>query len=141
MLTITARVVAAWLAALVHFGPSRTPAAPQVPWVQAGRVQGYLFYYSSFSKPQPGRALIYTGGRTPSGGATKILWYVPRGGLWLTVRGLRLDGPGTFSDRFRIVGNYFYPSVIDIPSVGCWRLTVASGGRRGRFAFVAIDAG
>jgi hypothetical protein len=140
VLTIASYAAAACLAALVHFSPSQTPAAPAVPWVQAGRIQGYLFYYSSFGPTPPNRAWIYTHGRTPTGGTTKVLWYAPRGARWLRIRAKRLDGPGAFTDRFRVAQNWFYPSIVVVPSPGCWRLTVTSGRRYGRFAFIAIDS-
>jgi hypothetical protein len=138
MFEIAAWTAAACIAAQVHFAPSRTPAAPGVPWVRAGPIEGYLFYYSTFGSSPPPRAVIYTDGETPTG-RTKILWYARRGALWMTVRGTRLDAPGSFVERLRMAQNYFYPSIIEIPEAGCWRFTVSSGRRRGRFAFIAID--
>jgi hypothetical protein len=108
--------------------------------VKAGPIEGYLFYFVASAPPPPTRAMIYTRGRTPSNGATKILWYARRGGLRLTVLGTRLDAPGSFVQRFRPAQNSFYPSITVVPSAGCWRFSVTSGHRRGRFAFVAVDA-
>lgn len=140
MFGLAAWTAAACLAAPVHFAPSRTPGAPRVPWVKAGPIDGYLFYYAAFAPPAPARATIYTRGRTPSNGGTKILWYARRGGFRLTVRGTRLDAPGSFVQRFQPAQNGFYSSITVVPTVGCWRLTVTSGRVRGRFAFVAVDS-
>jgi hypothetical protein len=141
--------VAAWLAAIalagcpattVHYGP--TPVG--TPWVTAGAVTGHVFAYG-------GRTLmdarvngsdglvLYTRGRTPDG-ATKILWVVRRRyGATLTLRATRLDGAGTFTQRYKHRGGQF-PSIVDIPEPGCWRLSLRTGKVRATFALQAVDA-
>jgi hypothetical protein len=140
--------VAAWLAAIalagcpattVHYG-----ATVGTPWVAAGAVTGRVFAYS-------GRTLmdarvngsdglvLYTHGRTPDG-ATKILWVVRRRyGPTLSLRATRLDGSGTFTQRFAHGGGQF-PSIIDIPTSGCWRLSLRTGKVRATFVVQAVDA-
>jgi hypothetical protein len=130
--------VLACVAAPVSFGASSVPAAPEVPWVRADGVRGYLFYYSG-GAPMPSRATIYTHGAAPGSRSTKILWYARNGGFSLRVAGFRLDAPGAFAERFRLAQNGFYPSIVVVPAPGCWRFTVTSGHRRGRFAFIAVD--
>jgi hypothetical protein len=118
-------------------GPSR------VPWMRAGRTVGYLF--GSAYRLSPGRAALFTGGTGPAGENMKVLWAVRDGRRTITVVGDRLDGAGTFSDSFggaSVAGDGewgYYPSIVDVPAAGCWRLTVLSPAKRGRFAVLAID--
>ncbi len=140
--------MAAWLASLalaacpattVHYG-----ATVGTPWVAAGAVTGRLFAYS-------GRTLmdarvngsdglvLYPHGRTLDG-TTKILWVVRRRyGPTLTLRASRLDAPGTFTQRFKHGGGQF-PSIVDVPEPGCWRLSLRTGKVRATFVVQAVDA-
>ena len=61
-------------------------------------------------------AVIYTGD------AAKILWRVPgrASGMSLQLTARRLDGPGAFVQRFPTAGGGDFPSIVDIPSAGCW---------------------
>ena len=53
-----------------------------------------------------------------------------RGGGQLTVEGRNMDAPGTFRDTFAAIsyegqeGAPSFASIIDLPSPGCWRLTL-----------------
>ena len=140
MPVLAALVASACLSAPVHYGPPPTSGAPPIPWFHAGPVTGYLFYYGADGpwKTQTDRALITTGGGPPGGYATKILWHVRRGSGRMTLRGTRLDGPGRFTQRFRASGSD-YPSIVAVPSSGCWRLTVTSHRHVGRFVFTALS--
>jgi hypothetical protein len=141
--------VAAWLAALalagcptttVHYG-----AAPGgTPWVASGAITGRLFAYGGRTL-MDGRVngsdglVLYTHGRTPDG-ATKILWVVrKRFGPSLTLRATQLDGPGMFTQRFTHRGGQF-PSIVDVPEAGCWRLSLRTGKVRAAVVLQAIDA-
>ncbi len=105
---------------------------------------GHLFYYDASLREQGDRLLIYTDGELPGGGATKILWVVkPLSSSQVSISGRRLDGAGTFAQRFRSASSpdgTVFPSIVDVPSAGCWLLTVRSGRVTGRFAVVAADA-
>ncbi len=121
-------------------GPSR------VPWMRAGRTVGYLFGYGeTLKRMSPGRAALFTGGEGMSGESMKILWAVRDSRRLLTVAGDRLDAPGAFHESFGAVGVSgarewgYYASIVNIPTAGCWRLTVLSPAKRGRFAVLAID--
>jgi hypothetical protein len=79
-------------------------------------------------KTPEGGAMLYTGGKTPSGGNTKVLWRGrPLGGT-LVVAGSRLDGQNTFRQEFRGAGGPtaagYWPSIVNVPEPGCWLLTV-----------------
>jgi hypothetical protein len=132
----------ACLTAPVSYGAPPDAGAPRIPWVRSGPVTGYLFYYGAPGpwRTSTERVLISTGGGPPSGYATKILWHVRGGAGSVTIAGTRLDGVGRFTQRFPASGGFF-PSIVDVPAEGCWRITVGSGGRSGRFAFAAIAAG
>jgi hypothetical protein len=135
-------MAAACIGAPVSYGTPPDPGAPAIPWIHAGPVYGYLFYYSATGpwKTQPERAFITPHGGPPGRYVTKILWHV-RGGLAaVTLVGQRLDAPGRFRQRFPAIGGGYFPSVLSVPTVGCWRIAVHSGRRVGRFAFLAVDA-
>jgi hypothetical protein len=77
-------------------------------------------------KTPEGSALLYTGGKTPTGGNTKVLWRArPLGGT-LVVSGSRLDGQATFRQEFKGAGGPpgYWPSTVVVPEPGCWLLTV-----------------
>lgn len=81
-----------------------------------------------------GRALLYTGGRTPGGGNTKVPWWVRRG--WaptLSLSGRRLDGADEFRQSFPMAlsPEGVFPSIIDVPTAGCWLLTARTGALAG----------
>jgi hypothetical protein len=114
-----------------------------VPWVRSGPVVGSVFAYG-------GRTLmdervnssdglvLYTHGRTLNGD-TKVLWVVRRNyGATLTLWGTRIDAPGSFTERFSHSGGQF-PSIVDIPAAGCWRLFLRTGKARATFVVQAVD--
>ncbi len=143
MAALAALVASGCLSAPVSYTAPPDHGAPAIPWIHAGPVNGYLFYYGADGpwKTQTDRVLITTGGGPPAGYATKILWHVTGGSGGVSVTGRRLDGPGRFRQRFSATptgGGSYFPSIVTVPRPGCWRITVSSGGHRGRFAFVAV---
>jgi hypothetical protein len=139
MAALPALIASACISASVSYADPPDPRAPSIPWIHAGPVVGYLFYYGAAGpwQTQTDRVLI-----TPRGGtsryATKILWHVRGGSRSITISGRRLDGFGRFRQRVWATGGY-YPSIVDVPSAGCWRVTVRSGPKSGRFAFLALS--
>jgi hypothetical protein len=85
-------------------------------------------------KTAEGGALLYSGGTTPTGGNTKVLWRArPLGGT-LVVSGSRLDGIGAFRQEFKGAGGTqpgYWPSTVVVPEPGCWLLTVRIVGQTG----------
>lgn len=84
------------------------------------------------------RALVYAGG-------AKFLWTTPHPGPQVTLAGLRLDRPGSFSQSFPSaasdsppVTGIVFPSTLIIPSPGCWAVRVSIGGRTGLAVFDAV---
>jgi hypothetical protein len=120
-----------------------------MPWIAASpakaRVIGYLVYYAPMSSLDilhlPGVA-IFTRGRTPEGGATSIIWVPQRNaGRFIYFRGRRLDGPGSFRQRSSFGSAGTYPSVLRVPSAGCWRVTLRSTNLLAHVTFRAYDGG
>jgi hypothetical protein len=137
---LAALAASACISAPVSYAAPPDLGAPHIPWIHAGPVVGYLFYYGAPGpwKTQTNRVLVTPGGGITGQYATKILWHVRGGSLRTTITGQRLDAVGHFKEAFPSVGGGYYPSIIDVPSQGCWRITVSSGRRLGRFAFVAL---
>jgi hypothetical protein len=135
------------VAAQVHYGPAPKPRLSiRLPWIAAGRpshqVVGHLFYYGNELR-QSSRLTIYTGGELPGGGSTKILW-IPRPlqSSQVVIDGTQLDGTGHFQQQFRgasSTSGTVFPSIVSVPSAGCWLLTIRNGRTLGRFAVVAVD--
>jgi hypothetical protein len=125
---------------LVHYTRYEGAAAglAQLPWIAASPASaglvGHLFYYDPLNswkqKHLPGLRL-YSGGEGPNGRISmKILWESRRGSARdLSVRGRRLDGSGSFSQQLPPASSNQrqFPSIIDVPAPGCWRLTLTTG--------------
>ena len=125
-------------ATTVHYGP--TPIG--TPWVRSGAITANLFAYGG-SMLMDERVnysdgfVLYTRGGTGNP-AMKVLWTTTAGSGRLTVLGKRLDGTGVFAQRFD--GRREFPSILKIPTAGCWRLSVRSGSVRATFVVHAVDA-
>jgi hypothetical protein len=130
----------------VHLEP--LPASgglSKLPWVQAlahrSGIVGLIFGYDPNLQTDVTRPTfaLWTGGVAPAGGsAMKVLWIVrnPHAAIDLVVRGQKIGGRRSFVvARGGIVHDastapaegFEYPSIVNIPSAGCWRLTVRSG--------------
>jgi hypothetical protein len=124
-------------ATTVHYGPTTIGT----PWVRSGGIRANLFAYSG-SMLMDGRVngsdglVLYTRGGTGNP-AMKVLWTTQVGSRRLTVVGKRLDGAGGFVQRFN--GGREVPSIVKIPTSGCWRLAVRAGSTRGTFVVRAVD--
>jgi len=128
-------------ATTVHYEPGPVGT----PWLRVGGVTANLFYYGGrtlmdANVNQSDGAAIYPDGRTLDG-ATKILWRVPRAaGATLTLTARRLDGDGSFTQRFPRRGRGQFPSIVNVPQPGCWRLALRTGGTRTTFVVRAVAA-
>lgn len=137
------------VSARVHYEPGPRRDLRSIPWVFAGRwgreITGYLFYYRVRNddprlRDNP-RLVIYAGGRMPGGNASTKIYWSPRLRHTSTLRitGQRLDGPGTFRQDERVAGGGGFPSIIEVPEAGCWRLTLRNGPQVVRLAVLAIS--
>jgi hypothetical protein len=71
----------------------------------------------------------------------KILWQTHRsGGVLLHLQGHRLDGAGSFSEELSPTASNArqFPSIVNVPTAGCWRLTLASGTTTGHVTVIAV---
>ena len=148
---------ASCLAARVNYTPygGGAPGLGDLPWVGGApgryRLRGLLWYWPQSWRHRVRRARIYVGGRAPQGWTTKILWAFlgepakkQVRGDDLVVRGRRLDGRGSFTQRFGAIGYEgqngapSYASIIDVPKLGCWRLRLTTGRVRVSVVFRAV---
>jgi hypothetical protein len=148
---------AACLAARVNYTPygGGDHRLDDIAWVGGTpgryRLRGLLWYWPPRWREQHvGRVRIYLHGKAPQGWTTKILWAFlgepakTRAGGELIVRGQRLDGRGTFTQRFGAIGYDgqdgapSYASIIDVPKPGCWRLQLTTGQVRSTVVFRAV---
>ena len=121
----------------VHSPPSAAAPAPisGLAWVQASRaLAGVLFTWNGSPALE-----LPTGGAWRNGSTAKVLWWPRRaGGRSLTIRGRSLDaGGGTFIQKFSAASSG-YPSIVDIPSAGCWRIDVTTGTLHGTVVVRAV---
>ena len=118
------------------------PALASLPWIapeprRVGLV-GHLFYYSAlpWGRSRVRSFRIYSGGSAPGGRLQmKILWSAPDPleGRPLVLRGRRLGRPGRFVQRLAVG-----PSIVNVPSPGCWRLTLRVGRVTTRLTVLAL---
>lgn len=119
-----------------------------LPWlrsVPAGHLTAHLFFYGTvsygtvpWSREHLLGARIFTT-RKQHNVNPKVLWITRTHGYGqvLELSGRRLDAPGSFSSTYRGFGDY--PSYVDIPTPGCWRVTVITGPVSGSVVFSATD--
>jgi hypothetical protein len=132
-------------ATTVHYQPARSGTATGVsgPWVAStnSAFRGYLFYVGAtrWARTKPQRAHIFT----TKGHARvypKVLWLALGASTTaISIRGTRLDHPGAFASTYSGVGGGQYPSYVEVPTAGCWRVSVSSGSLRGSVTFLASD--
>ena len=118
--------------------PAALPGAPAgVPWIKvskglAGIVFGARAGATTLELP--------AGGAWADGHTAKILWWPRRRGAAhsIAIRGRSLEGGGTFVEKFSASGSNF-PSIVDLPSAGCWRVDVTTGKLHGTVYVNAVS--
>ena len=106
-------------------------------WVAGSPRRSGLVGYLFGGEVVDGRFAVYTGGLNPATRTSeKILWLVPkrkRVGPRLVISG-RKDGSTTVTYRRRLgeassaqTPGHLYPSILDLPVPGCWKLTLRTG--------------
>ena len=109
-----------------------------VPWVRlkpsSARIFAVLFFSHRHSDGT--YTLMHSGGWMPDGGTTKILWVIDnsKAGSTFSIHGTNLTGSGTYSMRSQARGpldQAMIPSIIKLPTPGCWRLIVTVGKVKG----------
>jgi hypothetical protein len=144
--------VSALLESEVHWERHTRFPSLEAPWIAAepdGAFVGFLFYYAALFGPEQRRAVLYAGGTTPSGNATKILWGATGDGAGdeLLLRGSRHGGSGFFESVLpaRRSGDpgdetRWFPGDVVVPAPGCWDVLLRSGSVVGKATFSVEDA-
>ena len=115
-------------------------------WIEGRPLTARLLGYLWGGEEVRGRFALYAGGRNPvSGTSEKILWIAPQHapvGASLRLIGQRLHFNFTlrryeptgrsFTQRFGAASSdqtqgQLFPSIVDAPRAGCWRLTLRTG--------------
>ena len=146
--TLLPRSSAGCAAAIVHhdaapIGARHAGIPPTIPWVEDAQAQitGSLFYYTPTLRRHT-HAIIGTRGRGQGGTATKILWWIRgNGSPTLTIVGHRIDATGSFHQTITgpsLGRNTTFPSIVTIPTPGCWTLDLRSGSTSGSITFRAL---
>jgi hypothetical protein len=118
------------------------PRFGQITWMQATpRTDGVAAILFVSTLPGADSAMIYAGGLAPEGWATKFLWWSPHPGPDLTITGRRIDRPGAFRQKFGSAAadeGIVFPSIVEIPTAGCWAVRVQTGRTAGLIVFQAV---
>ena len=135
--------------------PSSCPATPVyqggkanpfvssgIPWVQAqpttSGILGHLFYTPYTLAEKGNYRFLHTGGVDPADATNmKILWTIEHPAISeiLQIDGTNLSSPGkTFHQTINpaassttVLSQSQYPSIVVVPSAGCWQLHITSG--------------
>jgi hypothetical protein len=135
--------------------PGGAPGLGSLPWVRgrpasSGLVALLWYWPQEWSERRVRRLRIFTGGKAPGGYNVKVMWVFvgdaarSRGGDTLVVRGRRVGGRGRFRQSFGAIGYEgqdgapSFASIIDVPTRGCWRLSLSTGGLRGAVTVRAV---
>lgn len=106
-------------------------------------ITGHLFY----GRTAQGQAAdLHIHGTMPDGGTTKILWVITHShsGPELLIDGHNLTTGGRTHQRFPAAGGggvpgVQFPSIIDVPTPGCWQFQLRSGEVRGTVTLRAVS--
>jgi hypothetical protein len=117
-----------------------------IPWLETSNHTFYAhpFYWGStpWAKERRTGARIFTTVEHRNANP-KVLWIARsnRVASTLSIRGRRLDAPGSFSSTFRRAFGSppQFPSYVLVPAPGCWRVTVTSGKAAGSVVFAAVN--
>ncbi len=138
-------------ATLVHYRPYKgvETGLSKLPWIAIAPAStglvGHLFYYDRsnvWKQMRLPRLRIYSGGESPDGRINmKILWELRRGSaMVLRLQGRRLDGSGSFSEPLSSTSSNprQFPSIVSVPTPGCWRLTLKTGKTTGHVSVLVV---
>jgi hypothetical protein len=116
-----------------------------IPWVATAPSAFYahLFFYGATPWPREHLlgARIFTTVKQRNVNP-KVLWIPRRAGATrtLSITGIRLDKPGRFTARYPRASGSQFPTYVEVPEAGCWRITVRSGNLAGSITFGAVDS-
>lgn len=119
----------------VYTGSSGIEGLSDVPWVKAdppsSQITAFLFFVEPTYRQTHTYQPLHTGGSYPDGRNTKILWVfnVSAPPDTVVITGIKLTSPHErFQQTFPMAGapgpGWDYPSIVNIPTPGCWQLQV-----------------
>jgi hypothetical protein len=119
-----------------------------VPWIASpdSAVYGFLFFqeapeFERLYSRRPRVATIPTNGQVTDGVNVKILWWLRDAGQsddLVVLVGRRIDAAGQFEQELGT--SSVLPSIVDIPTAGCWTLTIRRGAASWNLRVKAIDS-
>ena len=132
----------------IQVAQAPTASLQGIPWLAASPhssgISGYFFFIRPGAKAAD--ATLHTGGKMPNGDSTKVLWIVGNEGAGssLIVDGQNLTGPGRSHQSFPVAGGGLpganFPSILMVPTPGCWRFLLRSGTARGTVVLPVVAA-
>lgn len=156
----TSAAATACAAEPVHYAPypGHGQGLSGIPWIRgypasSGLIGLLVYWPSQWRQDRVAHAMIPAGGKTPDGLTTKMMWVflgpkaITRAGDQLTVKGTRLDGPGSFKASFAPISYRgqnrapSFASTIVVPRPGCWKITLTSGALKSSTTFLAVSNG
>lgn len=124
-----APMVAPCRATPVATTPFRRQDLRDIPWLVAAPRSAGIIGMLFFRRPgaHGTGAYLHIDGRMPDGSTTKILWLIdnPDVGATLQLKGRNLTGSGAMHQNF--AGYREVPSIVRIPTPGCWEIHLYSG--------------
>jgi hypothetical protein len=118
------------------------PRFGRITWLQATpRASGVAAIRFVSVVPGADSAVVYAGGVAPEGWSTKFLWWAPHPTGTLVLTGRQIGGAGRFVQQFGSAATddaVVFPSIVEIPTAGCWAVTVAMGKAAGLVVFQAV---
>jgi hypothetical protein len=129
----------------VHYASDASAASGlrEIPWIVAGPFHGHLFFYgvTPWQREHLAGAHIFTIVKKRNV-SPKVLWTHERPGAvpTLLITGRRLDAPGRFTFHAEAANDSQFPSYVEVPHAGCWRVTLESGALKGSATFAAVDS-
>lgn len=116
----------------VYFGSQ--DGNPATPWVVAtplaSGITGYLF----FSQVEPAKKPVYylpmhADGKMPGGATTKVLWKIQNTSALgeIILIGKNLSLPHSIMQQTFVASSDGVPSIINVPTAGCWHFDLQSG--------------
>ena len=118
----------------VYAGSLGKTGLEDVPWIRAdplsSQVTAFLFFVEPTYKQTHTYQPMHTGGRYPDGSrSTKVLWILDALNFsdTATITGVKVSSPReVFQQTLSLAGSATpganYPSIVDVPSPGCWQI-------------------
>ena len=126
----------------VYFFGQNADGLAIMPWIAATPASSGIIAHLFFAQVTPANKPAYyepmhTKGMMPDGGSTKILWQINNASAIgeITITGKNLFRPdNTFRQTF-VAASSGIPSIVDVPTAGCWRFNLVSGSDQGTAIF------